>query len=63
MVFEHTVNGLTAFVFESSKAEGGFAVGMRNANGNVLPYELHGMRREQAEQRAIRWAERGGPMR
>jgi hypothetical protein len=51
-IFEHTVNGLTAFVTGSGDS---YSVGMRNAAGEALPYSLSGLRLEQAKERAARF--------
>jgi hypothetical protein len=53
--------GVSAVVTEDSPES--YTVSMCNANGNVLPYHLGGLRLEQAKARADRWADRGGPMR
>jgi hypothetical protein len=53
--------GVSAVVTEDSPES--YTVSMCNADGNVLPYHLNGLRLEQAKTRADRWAERGGPMR
>jgi hypothetical protein len=53
--------GVSAVVTEDNPER--YTVSMCNADGNVLPYHLGGLRLEQAKARADRWAERGGPMR
>jgi hypothetical protein len=53
--------GVSAVVTEDSPES--YTVSMCNADRNVLPYHLNGLRLEQAKARANRWAERGGPMR
>jgi hypothetical protein len=63
-VFEHTVGQYTGFVIPSNLSGGDYAVGFRqDSTGKELPYKVHGLTIEQARERAIRWAERGGPMR
>jgi hypothetical protein len=63
-VFEHTVGKHTGFVIQSALSGGDYAVGFRQeSTGRELPYKIHGLRLEQAKERAIRWAKRGGPMR
>jgi hypothetical protein len=53
--------GVSAVVTEDGPES--YTVSMRSDNGSVLPYQLEGLRLEQAKARADRWAARGGPMR